>query len=758
METAIIQPAYPFLWLLFLLDFALKGTLIILAAFAAMRILRRASAAVRHAVWFLALVAVLLQPLATNLLPDWRVPLLPRVFENSTLNLDPDVRPEEELANDLSPLEYGERLLGSNPETKASALSEEEPPPVELYDPLAGLTMEADRIGLIKVDEGGDLLLGSPHWSFWIFFIWFAGFVLVLIRLLVGAIASFLVIARSTKQTDPAWESLLSKLSRVLGIRRKVRLHISEHMHLPKSGGILCPVVVLPAKAERWDRQRRSLVLMHELAHIRRWDILTLMVSRFACAVNWFNPLVWLAHLHMRNEMERSCDDMVITSGIVPSSYALHLAEIARSLQSPRPSWASAAMAHRSSLKDRLKAILDPIANRKPFNPARILSLGLVIILLMLPLAAFHPWVVAESPRVEKIVELSEKLGTSVDVEELTAMMSDSDSAVRARAAILLSGLDSGLAAGRLAVALYDSDPLVRQYAAWGLGRLAYSCTAGSLRNALNDPEPEVRQQVLWALGRMGADAAWALAAGAGNSDPFIRQQTLHAISRVEDDEAVSTLIAALDDEVSGVRRQAVVELARIGDERIIPGLNKAMQDPNTEIRRMAVSYLREIRGPKAVPGLASALQDDANVVRNEAVDALGNLGHESAIDPLIAAAVSDPSNEIRINALRELGRINDIRILPAYAAALGSDSNEVKTEAIMGLCRLNDNRTVELLNGALIDTFNRGPFDDELRMAIIHRLDDIGHPSSFHSLLFAYRQSNNLELRRAARQILARL
>jgi len=757
-ETAIIQPEYPFLWLLFLLDFAIKGTLIILTAFAATSLLRRASAAVRHAVWFLALVAVLLQPLATNLLPEWRVPLLPRVFENSTLNLDPGVRPEEELANDTTPLKFGERLLETSPRPSEPESSDDRVPPVEFYDPLAGLTVEAGRVGLIEVDDGGKSLLGSPHWSFWIFVIWFAGFLLVLFRLLVGAIGSYFVMARSRKHIDSVWQDLLSRLSRVLGIGRKVRILISDHMNLPKAGGMLYPVIILPARAEQWSRQRRSLVMMHELAHIRRWDILTLMVSRFACAINWFNPLIWLAHLRMRNEMERACDDMVINSGIVPSSYALHLAEIARSLQSPRPSWASAAMAHRSSLKDRLLAILDPVANRKAFNRARVLALGLVVVILMLPLAAFHPWAVAESPRVEKIVELSKILDTSADVDELLVLMSDPDDAVRARAAILLSGIDSERAAGRLSVALYDSDPLVRQYAAWGLGRLAISCTIGSLKNALNDPEPEVRQQVLWALGRMGADAAGALAAGTENSDPFIRQQSLHAISHVEDDKAVSTLIAALDDEVSEVRCQAVIELARIGDERIIPGLNKAMQDPNTEIRRMAVSYLREIRGPKAIPGLASALQDDANAVRNEAVDALGNLDHESAIDPLIAAAASDPSNEIRINAMRELGRINDIRILPAYAAALGSDSNEVKTEAILGLCRLNDNRTVELLNGALIDTFNRGPFDDELRMAIIHRLDDIGDPSSFHSLLFAYRQSNNLELRRVARRILARL
>ena len=54
--------------------------------------------------------------------------------------------------------------------------------------------------------------------------------------------------------------------------------------------GFLRPVILLPVDADQWQTERLRAVLLHELAHIKRWDWTMLMVTQIMCAVYWFNP------------------------------------------------------------------------------------------------------------------------------------------------------------------------------------------------------------------------------------------------------------------------------------------------------------------------------------------------------------------------------------------------------------------------------------------------------------------------------------
>ena len=64
---------------------------------------------------------------------------------------------------------------------------------------------------------------------------------------------------------------------------------------MPFTYGLLRPVIVLPESADEWTTDRRRSVLLHELAHVRRRDLLTNAIVQLACAVYWFHPLVRLA-------------------------------------------------------------------------------------------------------------------------------------------------------------------------------------------------------------------------------------------------------------------------------------------------------------------------------------------------------------------------------------------------------------------------------------------------------------------------------
>jgi hypothetical protein len=140
---------------------------------------------------------------------------------------------------------------------------------------------------------------------------------------------------------------------------------------MPVVWGLLRVRLRLPAEAVEWSVEQQRSVLLHELAHIRRHDLVILTMTQFACALNWFNPLMWFAAWRLHIERERACDDLVLSAGIRPSTYAEHLVELVSRL---RPAaWTRScglAMARKSSLEGRLLAVLSEKLNRRGVSRA----------------------------------------------------------------------------------------------------------------------------------------------------------------------------------------------------------------------------------------------------------------------------------------------------------------------------------------------------------------------------------------------------
>ena len=199
----------------------------------------------------------------------------------------------------------------------------------------------------------------------------------------------------------PAFEGDLSPdfptFANRLGVTRPLILLRGERLAVPVTWGIVYPAVLLPQDADSWSEERRRFVLVHEMAHVKRFDALTQLLAQISVAVFWFDPLVWLAAHQMRVEREHACDDYVLRDGTAPSLYAGELLEMVRSIGMPShdraaPAFAALAMARRSEFEGRMLAILDPRLDRHTLTRRGTLMTAVIVALLTLPLAALRPF------------------------------------------------------------------------------------------------------------------------------------------------------------------------------------------------------------------------------------------------------------------------------------------------------------------------------------------------------------------------------
>ena len=176
--------------------------------------------------------------------------------------------------------------------------------------------------------------------------VWLGGTLLMVGRLVVGVANVRRMVGEAEPADGAEWDALVDGTRRSIGVHSPARLLISPRAAMPFTSGLVRPVIVLPASAEDWTRERRRSVLAHELAHVRRRDLLTNAVVQLACAIYWFHPLVRLAARRVRIEAERSCDALVVAAGTRASDYAGDLLDIARTMRSSATAAVALAVAH----------------------------------------------------------------------------------------------------------------------------------------------------------------------------------------------------------------------------------------------------------------------------------------------------------------------------------------------------------------------------------------------------------------------------
>ncbi|HXT41862.1 MAG TPA: M56 family metallopeptidase [Candidatus Angelobacter sp.] len=233
----------------------------------------------------IALVVVIQLAAGKRLAPRWRYALGVLVLIRLLLPAVP--------ASAFSVFNLGKAVLPSSaPATPIPAISEEGAvPPV--------INVAGDR----KID-----------WWNAVRVLWLLGLTISLLTVMCQHRKFARRIAAELPVTDERLLSLLENCKSVMGVRRQINIVITPSLGTPALFGFRQPRLLLPEGAlHKLDDRELRMVFLHELAHVKRGDILLNWVIIFARSLHWFNPLVWLAMRRLRADRELLCDAMVMS-------------------------------------------------------------------------------------------------------------------------------------------------------------------------------------------------------------------------------------------------------------------------------------------------------------------------------------------------------------------------------------------------------------------------------------------------------------
>jgi beta-lactamase regulating signal transducer with metallopeptidase domain len=371
MITPFLNESQAMSWIWTLADFALKGAIVLSAAGLVNWLGRRAAAATRHQIWVLALGGLLMAPVLGLILPARGVSFIPSYASQPAISQTPATAPEQ----------MPEQTM-ETPLTEAPVLAAKSEELTPIAAPVAQ-PVAAPRAAWYSFDR--------LHWPQIVLLVWLLGALFVLGRMALATLAVRACALNSEYVIDYQWTATAKNLEARLDLTGHVALLKSPYVSTPMTCGVVNPIVLLPLECDDWSEEWRRIVLLHELAHIKRRDCLTQMMAQLACAIYWFNPLVWFAAKQMRAEREMACDDQVLEVGTRPSDYAGHLVEIAKSLGASNPLAAASVGMACSQLESRVRAILDPHAKRRGVNRLKAFGLSLGAICLIAPLSMARP-------------------------------------------------------------------------------------------------------------------------------------------------------------------------------------------------------------------------------------------------------------------------------------------------------------------------------------------------------------------------------
>lgn len=642
-----------------------KITLLLGLAVLGARLLRRATAGVRHLWWLVVLLATLLIPVL-ELTQPVRLAVIP--------SMGMPASPGTALAPQTAAGAVEDAPVSSVTPSNAAEVPVASVPAVPEASVVPGMMTQVKRY----LQAQSPLVL--------IAMVWCVGMLVTAAWLLRSWIAAARIVRRATVVSASDWLDPLYEVADRLGLDDVPRVVRSVDVRMPFACGVRKPTIVLPLSSDTWSMERRQAVLLHELAHVRRNDLLGHTFARLVCVVYWFHPLVWMAAGALRAESEQACDDLAVSSGTRPSDYAEHLLDIVTSVKGDATPAVAIAMARRSEFEGRMLAILDPDRPRRKTTRRQGITLAGLIGAVTLLVGAAAPVASVPAPAMAQAMRADSLQQATPHAEQKSMQTAVEDSARRH---------------GRPEPLPMVSDVATPEPVA------APAAVSREMRNAPPiqspaNPSARLDRRMNNATQQLVAEFSDNLSKGVvqalGMRTPKQFSNTeLSGLDSLSVNERVRLLVRLLTtDSSASIRRVAAWGLNeyQMVDGSVRTALISALRrDADERVREMAAWSLADEHSSRAAAGsaLIDAVRSDASArVRATAAWAIGTLDVREAESALIKA-IDDPEASVRYRAAWALGNITPEHVPAGLAARLEDSSRDVRRAVTWVLYQIGD-------------------------------------------------------------------
>ena len=143
--------------------------------------------------------------------------------------------------------------------------------------------------------------------------VWFVGAFLAGLRMVAGWALSRRLVARAKVATENRWQARVATWCEELGVNKAVRFLVSDAIDSPLVVGWLKPVILWPTAAlHGMTPQDVEAIIAHELAHIRRGDVLINLLQACIEVLFFHHPAAWWISAQIRAEREYCADDLAV--------------------------------------------------------------------------------------------------------------------------------------------------------------------------------------------------------------------------------------------------------------------------------------------------------------------------------------------------------------------------------------------------------------------------------------------------------------